>query len=126
MRFPTSVLKAVRKVWPVSKPISISFSVTDWAPGGLGLAEAIEIAREFGTLDCDLVHVVTGQTVFRASPPYGRAWETPLADVLRNEAGIRVMVDGNITTNDEVNTILAAGRADLCILAGTPSSIRPA
>jgi anthraniloyl-CoA monooxygenase len=117
MRFPLRVLDEVRRVWPAQRPLVVCFSATDWAAGGLSAAEAVQAACLFHDHGCGLVHVVTGQTTFEASPVYGPLWQAQHADRIRNEAGVPVMVGGGITNRDEVNTLLASGRADLCLLS---------
>jgi anthraniloyl-CoA monooxygenase len=117
MRFPLEVFDAVRTAWPAAKPISVRISAVDWAPGGLDSAEAVQIARLFKQHDCDIIDVSAGQTVPDQAPVYGRLFQTPFADRIRYEAGIHVMTVGNISSYADVNTILAAGRADLCVLA---------
>jgi anthraniloyl-CoA monooxygenase len=117
MRFPLAVFAAVRRVWPADKPMSVRISATDWKDGGLTGADAVEVARAFAAAGCDLIDVSSGQTVPDAAPIYGRMFQTPFADQIRNEAGLATMCVGAITTADQVNTILAAGRADLVALA---------
>ena len=117
MRFPLEVFDAVRTAWPAAKPISVRISAVDWAPGGLDSAEAVRIARLFKEHHCDVIDVSAGQTVPDQAPVYGRLFQTPFADRIRYEAGIHVMTVGNISSYTDVNTILAAGRADLCVLA---------
>jgi anthraniloyl-CoA monooxygenase len=117
MRFPLEVFDAVRTAWPAAKPISVRISAVDWAPGGLDSAEAVQIARLFKAHDCDIIDVSAGQTVPDQAPVYGRLFQTPFADRIRYEAAIHVMTVGNISSYTDVNTILAAGRADLCVLA---------
>jgi anthraniloyl-CoA monooxygenase len=117
MRWPLEVFDAVRKRWPEDRPISVRISATDWAPGGLEAADAVAVARLLGEHGCDIVDVSSGQTVATAKPKYGRLYQTPLADRIRHEAGIPTMTVGNIGSWADVNSILAAGRADLCVLA---------
>jgi anthraniloyl-CoA monooxygenase len=117
MRFPLEVFDAVRAAWPAHKPISVRISATDWLEGGITGADALEIAREFSRHGCDLIDVSTGQTVPEGQPVYGRMFQTPFSDQIRNDGGMATMCVGNITTADQVNTILAAGRADLVALA---------
>ncbi len=117
MRFPLEVFDAVRTAWPAGKPISIRISAVDWAPGGLESADAVQVARLFKDHGCDIIDVSAGQTVPDQAPVYGRLFQTPFADRIRYEAGIPVMTVGNISSYTDVNTILAAGRADLCVLA---------
>jgi len=117
MRFPLEVLDAARAVWPADKPMSVRISATDWAPGGTEPGDAVEIARMLKSHGCDIIDVSAGQTVADAKPAYGRQFQTPFADRIRHEAGIPTMAVGNISSYEDVNTILAAGRADLCVLA---------
>lgn len=117
LRWPLEVLDAVRRAWPAHKPVSVRISATDWAPGGLEPGDAVEIARALKAHGTDLVDVSAGQTVPFAKPVYGRQFQTPFADRVRHEAGIATMAVGNISSWMDVNTILAAGRADLCALA---------
>jgi anthraniloyl-CoA monooxygenase len=115
-RFPLAVLDAVRAVWPADRPLLVAYSVTDWRPGGLPLRDSLAFATMLRPHGADLIHVQAGQTTWRSRPEYGRMFLVPYSDVVRNEAGVPTMVGGAITTRDEVNTILAAGRADLCVL----------
>jgi anthraniloyl-CoA monooxygenase len=117
MRFPLEVFRAMRAAWPDEKPMSVRISATDWAEGGITGEDSVEIARMFADAGCDLIDVSTGQTVADAEPVYGRMYQTPFSDQIRNEAGLATMCVGNITTADQVNTIVAAGRADLVALA---------
>jgi anthraniloyl-CoA monooxygenase len=117
LRFPLEVLDAVRAVWPARKPLSVRISANDWAPGGVTPADAVEIARALKGHGCDIVDVSAGQTVPYAKPVYGRQFQTPFADRIRHEAAIATMAVGNISSYADVNSILAAGRADLCVLA---------
>jgi anthraniloyl-CoA monooxygenase len=117
LRFPLEVFSAMRDAWPRHKPMSVRISATDWAEGGLTGEESVEVARAFAEAGVDLVDVSTGQTVRDARPIYGRMFQTPFSDQIRNEARVATMCVGNITTADQVNTILAAGRADLVALA---------
>jgi anthraniloyl-CoA monooxygenase len=114
MRFPVDVLDAVRAGW--DRPLLVRISAADLAPGGVELDDAVQIAGLLKAHGCDLVHVVMGQTVWDSRPDYRRLFGVPASDRIRNEAEIPTIVSGNITTADEVNTILAAGRADLCVL----------
>jgi len=117
MRFPLDVFRALRRSWPDHKPMSVRISATDWKDGGLTGAEAVEVARMFAEAGCDLIDVSAGQTVADDAPIYGRMFQTPFSDQIRNEAGLATMCVGAITTADQVNTIVAAGRADLAALA---------
>jgi anthraniloyl-CoA monooxygenase len=124
LRFPIEIFQAMREVWPRNKPMSVRISATDWAEGGVTGTEAVEIARAFEEAGVDLVDVSTGQTVREARPIFGRMFQTPFSDQIRNEARVATMCVGNITTADQVNTILAAGRADLVAL-GRPHLVNP-
>jgi len=117
LRYPLEVFDAMRAVWPKHKPMSVRISATDWAEGGVTGEDAVAIARAFAEHGVDLVDVSTGQTVREARPIYGRMFQTPFSDQIRNEAQVATMCVGNITSADQVNTILAAGRADLVALA---------
>ena len=117
MRFPLEVFDAVRAVWPAHKPMSVRISAVDWAPGGMQPADAVEVAHLLHDHGCDVVDVSAGQTVPDQRPVYGRLFQTPFADRIRHEVGIATMAVGNISSYADVNTILAAGRADLCLLA---------
>ncbi len=118
MRFPLEVLDAVRAVWPAHKPLSVRISATDWAgEEGVTGDDAVEIARMLKAHGCDIVDVSAGQTSTRGKPVYGRMFQTPFSEQVRLEADIPTIAVGNITSADQVNTIVAAGRADLCALA---------
>ncbi|HVL71059.1 MAG TPA: bifunctional salicylyl-CoA 5-hydroxylase/oxidoreductase [Beijerinckiaceae bacterium] len=125
LRFPLEVFSAMREVWPAHKPMSVRISATDWAEGGISGDDAVEIARAFAQAGVDLIDVSTGQTVREARPIFGRMFQTPFSDQIRNEARVATMCVGNITTADQANTILAAGRADLVAL-GRPHLVDPA
>jgi anthraniloyl-CoA monooxygenase len=125
LRFPLEVFRALRKVWPDEKPMSVRISATDWEEGGLSGDDAVAVARAFAEAGCDLIDVSTGQTTPDAEPVYGRMFQTPFSDQIRNEAGLATMCVGAITTADQVNTIIAAGRADLVALA-RPHLVDPA
>jgi anthraniloyl-CoA monooxygenase len=116
MRFPLEIFDAVRAAWPQDKPISITISASDCAKGGFEVDDAVVVAKMFKEHGCDIIAVVAGQTTIDSEPAYGRGFLTPFSDRIRNEAGILTMVGGYLTTSDEVNTIIAAGRADLCIM----------
>ena len=124
LRFPLEVFEALRAAWPAHKPMSVRISATDWAEGGITGDDAVAIARAFAEAGVDLVDVSTGQTVRDAQPIYGRMFQTPFSEQVRNEARVATMCVGNITTADQVNTILAAGRADLVAL-GRPHLVDP-
>jgi anthraniloyl-CoA monooxygenase len=124
LRFPLEVFSAVRAVWPEDRPISVLLSATDWVEGGLDGADAVEIARAFRLAGTDVIHVSTGGTSPDARPAQGRMYQTPFSDRIRNEAGVPTITAGNITDPDQVSSILAAGRADLCAL-GRPHLADP-
>ncbi|HTW70871.1 MAG TPA: bifunctional salicylyl-CoA 5-hydroxylase/oxidoreductase [Acetobacteraceae bacterium] len=117
LRFPLEVFRAMRAAWPAHKPMSVRISATDWVEGGIVPADAVEIARAFQAEGVDLIDVSAGQTSIQAQPVYGRMFQTPFADRIRNEVGIAAMAVGNITEPDHLNAIIASGRADLCALA---------
>ena len=117
VRYPVEVFGAMRAAWPRERPMSVRISATDWVPGGVTGEEAVEIARAFIAAGADIIHVSTGQTSIDAQPTYGRMYQTPFSDQVRNEARIPTIAVGNITDADQVNGIIAAGRADLCALA---------
>ena len=116
-RYPLEVFRAMRAVWPADKPLSVRISAHDWAPGGNTPDDAVVIAQLFKDADVDLIDVSSGQTTRAAKPVYGRMYQTPFADRIRNEVGIATMAVGAIFEPDHVNSIIAAGRADLCALA---------
>jgi anthraniloyl-CoA monooxygenase len=117
LRFPLEVLQTVRAQWPADKPLSVRISATDWMDGGLSDDDALAMVRAFRSAGIDLIDVSTGQTVPDQKPVYGRMWQTPFADKIRNELGIATMAVGNIYEPDHVNSIIASGRADLCAIA---------
>ncbi|MGQ0562771.1 MAG: bifunctional salicylyl-CoA 5-hydroxylase/oxidoreductase [Gemmatimonadota bacterium] len=116
LRFPLEVFHALRAVWPQERPISIRISATDWVDRGIGGADAVRIARAFIAAGADIIHVSTGQTSPQSQPVYGRMFQTPFSDWIRNEARVPTIAVGNITDIDQVNSIIAAGRADLVAL----------
>jgi len=116
-RFPLRVFAAMRAVWPAHKPMAVRISAHDWAPGGNTDDDAVEIARLFKAAGCDLIDVSSGQTTRAAKPVYGRMYQTPFADRIRNEVRIATMAVGAISEADHANSIIAAGRADLCAIA---------
>ncbi len=117
LRFPLQVFDAMRAVWPDDKPMSVRLSATDWADGGISEADVAAIARTFAEHGCDLIDVSTGQTVVDAAPVYGRMFQVPFSETIRNETRLAAMCVGSITSADQINTIPAAGRADLAALA---------
>lgn len=116
-RYPLEVFAAMRAAWPNDKPMSVRISAHDWAPGGTEPDDAIEIARLFKAAGCDMIDVSSGQTTRAAKPVYGRMYQTPFADRIRNETGIATIAVGAISEADHANSIIAAGRADLCAIA---------
>ena len=117
LRYPLEVFSAMRAAWPSHKPMSVRISATDWVEGGITADDAVAMARAFMEAGVDLLDVSAGQTSLEAKPIYGRMFQTPFADRIRNEVGIATMAVGNITEFDHLNSIIAAGRADLCALA---------
>ena len=116
MRFPLEVVTAVRAVWPSDRPLAVALTVTDGAAGGVTIDDGVTIARALKEQGCDLITVMAGQTTPAAIAPYRRGFLTPLADRVRNEAAVTTLVGGYLLTSNEANTLLAAGRADLCQL----------
>ena len=118
MRYPLEIFDAVRAVWPMEKPMSVRISATDWVEdGGLNGDDAVEIAKMFKEHGLDILDVSAGQTSTDAEPIYGRMFQTPFSDQVRQEVGIPTIAVGNITTADQINTIVTSGRADICALA---------
>jgi anthraniloyl-CoA monooxygenase len=116
-RYPLEVFAAIRAVWPAHLPMSVRLSAHDWAESGNTADDAVAIAKLFKAAGCDMIDVSSGQTTRKAKPIYGRMYQTPFADRIRNEVGIRTIAVGAITEADQVNSIIAAGRADLCAIA---------
>jgi anthraniloyl-CoA monooxygenase len=117
MRYPLEVFGAIRAAWPQRKPMSVRISATDWVDDGITPEDAVQIATMFKEAGADLIDVSAGQTTRDAKPVYGRMFQTPFSDRIRNDVGIATMAVGNIFEPDHVNSIIAAGRADLCALA---------
>jgi anthraniloyl-CoA monooxygenase len=117
LRYPLEVFAAVRAVWPLNKPISVRISAHDWVEGGITPADAVQIARAFKAAGADMIDCSSGQVSPAQKPIYGRMYQTPFADRIRNEAGIATIAVGAITEADHVNSIISAGRADLCAVA---------
>ena len=117
LRFPLEVFSAMRAVWPEHKPMSVRISATDWVDDGISGEDSVAIAKAFAAAGADVIDVSAGQTSARAEPVYGRMFQTPFADRIRNEAKIATMAVGNIFEPDHLNGIIAAGRADICCLA---------
>jgi anthraniloyl-CoA monooxygenase len=123
-RFPLEVLDACRAAWPQEKPLSVRISATDWHPGGLEAEDAVELARMLRDHGADIIDVSTGQVWPEARPAYGRSFQTPFADRIRNELDMPTIAVGAISSYDDVNTTILAGRADLCAL-GRPHLYDP-
>ncbi|MGW3630761.1 bifunctional salicylyl-CoA 5-hydroxylase/oxidoreductase [Streptomyces sp. NPDC005122] len=117
LRFPLEVFDAVRAVWPEERPMTVRISATDWAEGGTTADDAVAVARAFAAHGADAVDVSTGQVVADERPEYGRSYQTPYADRIRHETGLPVIAVGAISSWDDVNSLLLAGRTDLCALA---------
>ena len=116
LRYPLEVLDAVRAEWPAAKPLTVRLSATDWYEGGLTSGESVELARAFAAHGVDAMDVSTGQTVPDEQPSFGRSYQTPFSDRIRNQAGVPTIAVGAISSYDDVNTIILAGRADMCAL----------
>ncbi|MEU1002507.1 bifunctional salicylyl-CoA 5-hydroxylase/oxidoreductase [Streptomyces tibetensis] len=117
LRFPLEVFDAVRNVWPGERPMTVRVSATDWAEGGTSAEDAVEIARAFAAHGADAIDVSTGQVVAEERPEYGRSYQTPFADRIRHATGVPVIAVGAISSWDDVNSLILAGRTDLCALA---------
>jgi anthraniloyl-CoA monooxygenase len=117
LRFPLEVFRAVRAVWPAGKPMSVRISAHDWIEGGITPDDSVEIARAFKEAGADLIDCSSGQVSKKEKPVFGRMFQTPFSDQIRNEVGIATIAVGAIFEADNVNTIIAAGRADLCAVA---------
>ncbi|MFJ4973088.1 bifunctional salicylyl-CoA 5-hydroxylase/oxidoreductase [Streptomyces sp. NPDC088755] len=117
LRFPLDVFDAVRDVWPPDRPMTVRISATDWSEGGTDARDAAAIARAFAAHGADAIDVSTGQVVPDERPEFGRSYQTPYADLIRNTVGVPVIAVGAISSWDDVNSLLLAGRADLCALA---------
>ena len=125
LRYPVEIFQAMRAAWPQQLPSSVRISAHDWVEGGITADDAVEIARAFKAAGADMIDCSSGQVSKRQAPVYGRMYQTPFADRIRNEAGIPTIAVGAISEADHVNSIIAAGRADLCAIArphlATPS-----
>ncbi|GGR41002.1 bifunctional salicylyl-CoA 5-hydroxylase/oxidoreductase [Streptomyces netropsis] len=117
LRYPLEVFDAVRAVWPAERPMTVRISATDWAAGGTTADDAVTVARAFADHGADAIDVSTGQVVPDEKPDYGRSYQTPFADRIRHEVGVPVVAVGAISSWDDVNSLILAGRADLCALA---------
>jgi anthraniloyl-CoA monooxygenase len=116
LRYPASVLDAVRSVWPAERLLAVRLTVTDWAPGGLAIQHGVDLARALAEHGAELVHVRAGQTTAESRPDYRYAALSTLPDRVRNEAGVPTLADSQLTSPDQVNTMVGASRADLCVL----------
>jgi len=117
LRYPLEVFEAVRAAWPENLPMSVRISAVDWVDGGNTIDDAVEIARAFAAAGADMIDVSTGQVSVDQAPVYGRMWQTPFAERIRLETDVAVMAVGNLYEPDHLNSIIASGRADLCLLA---------
>ena len=117
LRYPLEVFRAMREAWPKHLPMSVRISAHDWVEGGITPDDAVEIARRFKSAGADMIDCSSGQVSKKQKPVYGRMYQTPFADRIRNEAGIATIAVGAISEADHVNSIIAAGRADLCAIA---------
>ncbi len=117
LRYPLEVFTAMRAAWPEALPMSVRISAHDWVEGGITPVDAVEIAKAFRAAGADLIDCSSGQVSKREKPTYGRMFQTPFADRIRQEAGIATIAVGAISEADHVNSIIAAGRADLCAVA---------
>ncbi|AZI44984.1 bifunctional salicylyl-CoA 5-hydroxylase/oxidoreductase (plasmid) [Deinococcus psychrotolerans] len=124
LRYPLEVFRAVREVWPTERPISVRISAHDWVEGGITPDDAVEIAQHFKAAGADMIDCSSGQVSKAEAPIYGRMYQTPFADRVRNEVGIPTIAVGNIFEADHINSIIASGRADLCAL-GRPHLADP-
>jgi anthraniloyl-CoA monooxygenase len=116
LRFPLEVVSAVRAEWPDHKPLSVAISATDWLKGGIAPRDAVAVAMKLRPVGIDIFEILAGQTAAGSRSVYGAGFLTQFSDTIRHEAGVPTMVGGYLTTSGEANSILAAGRADLCIL----------
>ena len=116
LRYPLEVFAAMRAVWPRHKPMTVRISACDWVPGGITGEDAVEIARAFAAAGADGIDVSTGQVTPDEEPAFGRSYQTPFADAIRNQADIATIAVGVISSADDVNSLILAGRADLCAL----------
>ena len=114
LRFPLEVFAAMRQVWPAPKPMSVRISATDWVEGGVTPGDSVAIARAFADAGADAIDVSSGQVTPDERPAFGRSYQTPFADAIRNQVGVATIAVGAISSADDVNSILLAGRADLC------------
>jgi anthraniloyl-CoA monooxygenase len=116
LRYPLEVFTAMREAWPGDRPMTVRISATDWVEGGIEVDDAVEIAEAFAAAGADAIDVSTGQVTPDEQPAFGRSYQTPFADAIRNRTGIATIAVGVISSYDDVNSIVLAGRADLCAL----------
>jgi anthraniloyl-CoA monooxygenase len=116
LRYPLEVFDAIRSEWPAAKPMTVRVSAVDWYEGGLTAEDSVEVSRAFAAHGVDAIDVSTGQTVADEEPSFGRSYQTPFADRIRNACGVATIAVGAISGYDDVNSIILAGRADLCAL----------
>jgi anthraniloyl-CoA monooxygenase len=117
LRFPLEVLRAARLAWPADRPLVVAYSATDWVPGGLTEQEAVQVATRLREAGADLIDVLGGQTVSGAHPPsYAGQYLADLSQLVRWAAGVPTIARGGLAGSDDMNTILAAGHADLCVM----------
>jgi anthraniloyl-CoA monooxygenase len=124
LAWPLAVVRAVRAAWPTHKPLALRISAHDWQEGGIRPEDAVDVAAAFAAAGADIIDVSSGETSFDAKPVFGRMYQTPFSDRIRNEAHVATMAVGNIYEPDHVNSILASGRADLVAL-GRPHLVNP-
>ena len=117
IRYPMEVFRAVRAIWPEEKPISVRISATDWIDRGWTVDDSVVLAEVLKEAGCDIIDVSAGQLAPESKPEYGRLYQTPFADRIRHEVGMATMAVGNISSYADCNSVLAAGRADLCVIA---------
>jgi anthraniloyl-CoA monooxygenase len=116
LRYPLEVFAAVRAVWPADRPMTVRISATDWVPGGISGTDAVQIAAAFKAAGADGIDVSTGQVTPDEAPAFGRSYQTPFADAIRNQTGIATIAVGVLSSYDDVNSLILAGRADLCAI----------
>ena len=116
LRFPLEVFSAIREVWPDHLPMTVRISATDWVPGGIDVEDAVVVAQAFAAAGADAIDVSTGQVSPDERPEFGRSFQTPYADAIRNRVDIATIAVGVISSYDDVNSLILAGRADLCAL----------
>ena len=116
LRFPVEVFSAIREVWPQDRPMTVRISATDWMPGGIEVEDAVQVAAAFAAAGADAIDVSTGQVSPDERPDFGRSYQTPFADAIRNQVDIATIAVGAISSYDDVNSLILAGRADLCAL----------